>query len=344
MLSRYSLLGTTAAIALYATLGCGLEQTDFRVQVTDATTGNPLVGASVEVDYLQAPTNAGGQARFNVRPGAHDLTVSCRGYEQVQTAVVLYNAGMAVKSIAMMPLSEPVNPPSPPAPSPGASPQPGASPSPTPAKGLQIFGKLTDGTGVRIPKASVYVESEWGIPFGTADSNAVGEYRIGKLPKGQALRVTAIADGYKSRSRVVTPTADWRLDFTGIYALTPNTAQTPSVGAGTTLVTGRVEDVQGRGLSGVIIKADSSDVRYPFKETTIARNGAFEIAVPTDLPLRFIASKYGYRSVTFTETIASAHAGERIRLDFKGQRALDRAPMGASSVVNDHQEAPEAAE
>lgn len=324
MLSRLPLIGLTAvvAIAAYGTLGCGLEQTDLRVQVLDAASGNPVVGAQVEVDYLQERTNVGGMARFLVRPGAHDLSIAHRAYEPLDTSVVLYNPGMAVKTVSLQPL-----PPTPPTtePSPGASPQPGPSATPAPGKTITVFGRVTDPAGTRIPKASVYIESEWGIPFGTADTSAVGEYKIAKLPRNQALRITAIADGYRARTRVITPSADWRLDFTGVYAL----AKTPPVtqpDAGMARVTGKVEDTQGRALDGVIVKAEAYNTRHPFKETAIARKGHYEIVVPTGLPLRFIASKYGHRSVTFVETIAPRN-GEPIKLHFQGQRALDPTPI-----------------
>lgn len=327
MIARLPLFGLTAAvtIAVYGTAGCGLEQTDLRVQVLDAESGNPVVGAQVEVDTLQQRSNVAGMARFNVRTGgAHNLSISHPGFESLDTSVVLYNPGIFVKTISLQPMSHvPVSPD--PSPSPGTSPQPGPSTSPAPGKTIAIFGKVTDPAGTRIPKALIYIESEMGVPFGSADTSAQGEYKIAKLPKNQPLRITAIADGYRSRSRVITPNADWRLDFTGVYALNKS-APDSNPEAGMVRVTGQVEDTMGRALDNVILKAEAYNTRHPFKETTIAKKGSYAIVVPAGMPLRFVASKYGHRSVTFVETIAP-RTGEVIKLHFTGQRALDPTPI-----------------
>ncbi len=319
-----------------AATGCGTfsQQAELLVRVVDARSGQAIVGATVAADYLSKRTGAGGQVRLLLKPDMYDLTVEHPAFLSMTTTVVIVSGVGAAKTIGLYPRPggvEPLPGPGPdPIPSngPGPSPGPSGAPSTAPEKGAAIFGRVTDESGARIPNAMVFAESGWGIPLGNARTNAHGEYRVEKLSRGQQARVTVIADGYKSVTRAATPAGEWRMDFTGAYALRRDVPPPPDpAGPPTVRVEGRVEDSMGRPLDGAIIKAESENVRYPFSQMAVARGGRFELKCPAEVPIRFTASKVAHRPVTFTERLERPGFGGDVRVEFTGIRALDPTPV-----------------
>lgn len=319
-----------------AATGCGTfaQQAELVVRVVDARSGQGIVGATVQADYQTRRTGAGGQARFLLKPDMYDLTVEHPAFLAMTTTVVIASGVGAAKTIGLYPRPNGVEPlpgPGPdPTPStgPNPSPAPSGAPSTAPEKGAAIFGRVTDETGTRIPNAMIFAESAWGIPLGNARTNAHGEYRVDKLSRGQQARVTVIADGYKAVTRSATPTGEWRMDFTGAFALRRDVPPPPDPGGPPTVrVDGRVEDTMGRPVDGAIIKAESENVRYPFSQMAVARGGRFELKCPAEVPLRFTATKVAHRPVTFTERLERPMVGSDVRVAFTGMRALDPIPV-----------------
>lgn len=328
-------LAAVVVIAGAAT-GCGTfaQQAELLVRVVDARSGQAIVGATVEADYQSRRTGAGGQARFLLKPEMYDLTVEHPAFLSMTTTVVIVSGVGAAKTIGLYPRPNGVEPlpgvgPDPlPSNGPVPSPGPSGQPSATPEKGAAIFGRVTDESGARIPNATIFAESGWGIPLGTARTNAHGEYRVEKLSRGQQARVTVIADGFKSVTRSATPTGEWRMDFTGAYALRRDVPPPPDPGGPPTVrVEGRVEDTMGRPIDGAIIKAESENVRFPFSQMAVARGGRFDLKCPAEVPIRFTATKVAHRPVSFTERLERPGVGGDVRVEFTGMRALDPAPI-----------------
>jgi hypothetical protein len=70
------------------------------------------------------------------------------------------------------------------------------------------------------------------------------------------------------------------------------------------------------------VRVEDADNPLMFNDVGVARAGRFNLSVPTDEPLRFTASKVGYRSVSFVQTIPAGGFGMNMWVDFTGQRAL----------------------
>jgi Carboxypeptidase regulatory-like domain len=321
-----------AAVAGGGLAGCGFEQTELQVKVVDAGSGASIPGASVEVGgFRRENTNLLGVARFLVRPGTYDLEVRHPRYTGFSNMVTVFTGMAATATVRLEPAPPPTpgpsEPPAPgPTPSPGASTPAGPSPSPSPAvewQNVTLFGRVTDPTGARVPRATVFVESDFGIPFGHGTTNAQGEYRIGmKLPKGKpSVRVAAMADGYHTKIRYAAPTGTWRLDFAGAFCLQPNVPEPQEPPQVT--VTGEVKDTMGRAVKFGMVKAEAEGVRHPYKGYAWVTDGKYALTVPTQLPLRFTASALHHRPVTFVETVK----GTERRFDFTGYRALDPTPI-----------------
>ena len=327
-----SFIGPVAAIVMagVAATGCGAfsQQGELIVRVVDARSGAAITNAVVDADYQQHRTDGSGRARFQLAATTYDVSVDHPAYLPLTTTVVLAPGAIAAKTIGLYP--RPGGPqPDPASPQPGSSAQPSAAPSAGPEiKTATIFGRVTDDRSTRLPNATVFIESGWGIPLGQARTNAVGEYRVEKLPRGQQARVTVILDGYKSVTREATPAGDWRMDFVGVYALRKDVppVQDPS-GHPFAKVTGRVEDTMGRPIDGAIIKAEADGVRFNFSQMAIARGGRYELKCPTQIPIRFTASKVNHRPVSFVEAIDPAVYGQEARMDFTSGRALDPTPI-----------------
>ena len=319
-----------AVVTASGLAGCGLEQTELAVRVLDATSGAPIDGASVEVDgFRRERTNRLGVARFMLRSGAYTVDVSAPRYEKITNTVSVFT-GMASSAEVRLERQAAPTPGSSTQPSPTPTPAPGASTAPTPkpsasapaAETVTLYGKVTDPTGARVKGATIYVESNWGIPFGEpATTNGQGEYKLqAKVPRGTGVRVSAMAEGFVAKSRQVTPKGEWRLDFAGAFALSPDVTE-PDLPA-EVRVSGQLEDTTGKALRFAVVKVESEDMRYPFSRKVPAFLGRFELKVPTRLPLRFTASAEGHRTVTFVETVKSSSP----RFDFTGYRALDPKP------------------
>lgn len=317
-----ALLGLVAVAAM----GCGLDQGDLSVRVLDARTQVAIASARVTVDgYRELTTNGAGFARTALPAGMHAVVIEHDAYTPVEEMIRLQPREQASRTVRLLPKAEP---------SPGPSPSPGPAPSgePTPAPSgvpsavpsaearVELFGRVTDDAGTRLAGAIVFVESPLGLPHGSASTNAQGEYHVRDLPGGQALRVTALADGRRSISRTVKPSGVWRLDFTGAYGLKPP-APPPSEHV---RVVGRVENAAGQALDQAIVRVETYRSRAPWQGTAIAKDGAYELSVPSGAQLRFTATQAGHRPISFLETVRGAQA----RVDFTGARSL----VPASSV------------
>jgi hypothetical protein len=261
---------------------------------------------------------------------SYDVTVAHANYLPLTKMVTLYPGPAAAFTILVYPRPDgPVDPT--PAPGPGETPAPGAStppgPKPTNDPGVAVFGRVVDEKGNRIPGAMVMFQTGW-ITVGSASTNAQGEYRVEHLPRGQQLTAVAAADGYDAVNRTLAPQAEWRLDFASAFALKKHVEPAPAPGAPTRLViTGKLEDTMGRPLDGVFVRVESANVRYPFNQTVLGRNGKYKLVVPTDLPLRFTASKPNFHTMSFTDTVPASSFGGAAQEDFTGPRALDPAPI-----------------
>lgn len=322
-------LALVSATMLSAMLGCGLDQADLRLRVLDGRTNVAVAGAHVLVDgHRDARTNGAGFASLPLTPGIHRLAVSHRDYATLEDEVRLQPRETAVRVVRLAP--RPAETPLPsPAPNPSASPVPGASPTPTPhptpsaEARAELFGRVTDDAGNRLTNVLIFVESPFGLPLGSATTNAHGEYRVGDLPSGRDVRATAILENRRSVSRTVKPVGAWRLDFTGAYGLKPPATPEPGSPA-QARVAGLVKDTRGRTLDGAVVRVEASNVRYPFNGTAVTRNGRYELSVPTGLRLRFSAQKEHHRPMSFHLKVEDAQA----QVDFTGPRALE--PLGSS--------------
>lgn len=334
-----------AVVSLVATVGCGIQQTDLALKVVDARTGAPVSGADVNVNGMDAQTPTSGVAHFLLRPDTYDVSVQDDAYLPLSTTVTLGPGAGTARTIPLYPRPVDPNATPGPAPDPNATPGPGGTPVPLPPRpsndpGVAVFGRVTDPSGARVGGAMVMVANTYGVPLGTATSTAQGEYRLDHVLRGHQLRLTAVADGYDSVTRSFTPSSDWRMDFTGQFALKKHVDPGPDPQHPSTLmVQGTVQDTFGNPLDGVLVHIQAYNVRYPFDRMTIGRHGHYQMAVPTDLPLSFTASKTGYRPTTFQQSVAASTFGEAASVDFTGTRALDLLPvsqmgsMAAMSVI-----------
>ncbi|MDB5101071.1 MAG: hypothetical protein JWM80_5492 [Cyanobacteria bacterium RYN_339] len=328
MAFRIPTKGGLAAVAIVLAAGCGVQQTDMLIRVLDARTQAPVVGATVTANDRDQATNMAGVTHFLVRPNSYDVTVAHQNYLPLTKMVSIYPGPAAAFTIYLYPRPDG---PVPPSPGPGVSPAPGASvppgPKPTNDPGVAVFGRVVDDKGTRIPGAMVMFQTGW-IVVGSASTNAQGEYRVEHLPRGQQLNVTAAADGYDAMNRSCNANADWRLDFASAFALKHHVEPAPAPDRPANIaISGKIEDTMGRPLDGVVVRVESSNVRFPFNQTAIGRNGRYRMVVPTDLPLRFTASKANFHTMSFTDTVPAASFGGGAQEDFAGPRALDAAPI-----------------
>lgn len=338
MTTPYTFLRAPLAIALMATAsaGCGAlqDRSDLQIRVIDARNNQPVNGAVVEVEYLTQRTGPSGTTRFQLRSRSYEVGIEHPAYLPLTTTVVLYG-GLVSKTVALYP--RPDGPPGPgpmptPTPNPGGSGQPTPPPGPTPSPGadntVAVFGRVADAQGNRLAGTSIMVESSWGIPIGTQTTGANGEYRIAKVPRGAQVRVIAFKEGFTAVSRPITPGGDWRLDFTGAFALRPAIAPLPTPGGPVPVTAkGDVEDTMGRPIDGAFVRVESADARYPFSASAITRHGRYSVRVIAGLPLRFTASKVDHRTVTFTQKLEMPSFGDTVAVDFTGVRALDPTPI-----------------
>ncbi|HEY9723387.1 MAG TPA: carboxypeptidase regulatory-like domain-containing protein [Oscillatoriaceae cyanobacterium] len=324
------LLPAFTIAAVFATFGCGYQQAQLLVRVVDADTGNPLPGANVMADGVIEHTNGNGVAPFTLHDGSCLVTVARSGYVPATASILLDSSQMVTQTIALHtggPLPTPT-------PAPSASPVPGVSPSPTPQPSARpsqapvtvtVGGRVTNPTGTRLKGAYVFVTTTDGRPLGSAVTDNLGQYSLGGLPAGEPLDVTAIATGDGPKSRVITPTGNWHLDFTGFYGLSPDQ---PPVIDGNTLATvnGEVDDNSGAPLDGVLIQAQAYGTNFAYQDATVAHDGHFSMRVPTNIPLRFSAQKPQFRTMSFIETIPDGGYGEQMQVDFTQDRALIKTP------------------
>ncbi|MEB3220670.1 MAG: carboxypeptidase-like regulatory domain-containing protein [Candidatus Sericytochromatia bacterium] len=306
------------------TLGPGAE---LIVRVVDARSGQGVPGATVEVDWQVLRTAGAGAARVSLRPGAYELTVSHGGYEPSVSSVMLAPGATLARTVGLRPRPEAASPQPSPAGTPGTSPTPSPGASPSAEPGAVVFGKVTDGKGGRLAGALVLVESTWGVPLAEARTTAVGEFRFPGLPRRQPAKFTAIADGHRSITRVVTPAGEWRLDFTGVHALAPERPPVTEPGGPPVVkVDALVTNALGTAVDGAVLRAESEAVRFPFATTLVTKLGHAEFLCPSGIPVRFTATKVGHRPITFVERLEPVPGGGPLRLDFKGGRALVPAP------------------
>ncbi|MEB3328745.1 MAG: carboxypeptidase-like regulatory domain-containing protein [Candidatus Sericytochromatia bacterium] len=309
--------------------GCGSlgPGAELIVRVIDARSGQAVAGAIVEVDWQVLRTTGGGTARVGLRPGTYELTVTHGAFEPSVSGIMLAPGATLARTVGLRPRPDGGSPsPSPSAPPVAApGPSPAASPSATP--GATVYGKVTDGRGGRLGGALVLVESTWGLPLAEARTTAVGEFRFPGLPRRQPVKITAIAEGHRAVTRVVRPDGEWRLDFTGVHALTPERPQGAEPGGPPMVkVDALVTNGAGDAVDEAIVRAESEAVRFPFSTTRVARHGHAEFLCPTGIRIRFTASKLGHRPVTFVERLEPPSGSGPFRLDFTGGRALTATP------------------
>lgn len=324
--------GVCVVLAAMA-VGCGAQQADLTLKVVDGRNGQGLAGATVSVNQVDQATNAQGLAHYALRADSYDVNVSAGGYLPLSTTIVLAGGAPVARTLSLYPRPDA---------SPGAgSPAPGSSLPPIPAPsadpGVAVFGRVTDASGNRVASAMVMVAgAQYGLPIASAVTNAQGEYRLAHVPRGKALQIVAAADGDDGSKRGFTPTSDWRIDFTGQFALKPHQDATDHAQVAT--IQGTLQDTYGATLDGVLVHVESSNVRYPFDRFVIGRKGRYQLAVPTNLPLRFTAAKPGYRPTTFTDSVpANVGMGDAPSENFTGPRALDLAPVqepGSMGALN----------
>jgi hypothetical protein len=306
------------------TLGRGAE---LIVRVIDARSGQAVVGATVEVDWHVLRTAGTGTARVGLPPGAYELTVTHGAFEPSVSSIMLAPGATLARTVGLRPRPEGGSPTPAPTGSPAASPAPSPGASPSAAPGAAVFGKVTDGRGGRLAGVLVLVESTWGLPLAEARTTGVGEFRFPDLPRRQPVKFTAIAEGHRAVTRVVRPDGEWRLDFTGVHALTPDRPPVSEPGGPPVVkVDALVTDAGGVAVDGAIVRAESEAVRFPFTTTRVARQGHTEFLCPSGIPVRFTATKVGHRPVTFVERLEPVPGGGPFRLDFKGGRALAATP------------------
>lgn len=325
-------------LLLGSAAGCGTWafQAELLIRVVDERTGRALPGATVQADYLVRRTGPSGKARFVLRPATYNVMIEHPAFAPMEVSVVLTPNAVAAKTVGLQPRPRP----SLPSPVPSVSASPGASPaSPQPSEvasapadaGAVVFGRVTDEAGNRVSGAYLLLESNWGVPLGEARTNAVGEFKVAQLPKGQSLKLTVLADGFKSVTRHATPVGEWRLDFTGLWSLRKDLPPSPVPGGPPVVrVEGVIQDTSGRSLSGAFVRVESDNVRYPLMQVVAAPQGSFELKLPAEIPVRFTATKPGYRPVTFVERLELTTGGGPLRLDFSAGRAL--APLVSSGV------------
>lgn len=317
--------GVAVVVLLGAASGCGTWgfQAELLVRVVDERTGQAVPGAKVQADYLMRRTGPSGQARFVLRPAAYDVVVEHPAFAPMEVSVVLAPNAVAAKTVGLQPRAKPPAPSPTPTASAPVSPQPSAGASAPIEVGATVFGRVTDEAGNRLPGAQVLLESNWGIPLGEARTNGTGEFKVSQLPKGQSLKLTAMANGFKSVTRNASPAGDWRLDFTGAWALRPDTPPTPAPGGPPIVrVDGVVQDTAGRVVEGAFVRVESDNVRYPLHQMVSAAKGSFEFKLPAQIPIRFTATKPGYRPVTFVERLELITGAGPLRVDFTEGRAL----------------------
>jgi len=157
--------------------------------VTDSSTGNPIVGASVSTDSGQSgTTDAGGNYTLGDVPvGDRTVTASATGHVTQQKQTTVTDGGESQLDFALDPAS-------------------------TGGGTGTIKGRVTDaGTGAKL--AGVLVETDTGQ---SARTNRGGRYTLKDVPQG-VRTVTATADGYAPKSQQVnvvaggTATADFAL-------------------------------------------------------------------------------------------------------------------------------------
>lgn len=146
--------------------------------VTDASTGNPIAGASVSTQPTTLLVTTDAQGNFsisNVTPGSYTVSASASGYLAGSASVTVTGGQTAAANLALQP---------------------------EPTTGT-ISGTVTEeGTSMPIAGASVSTQPA----TTTATSDAQGNYTISDVDEG-SYTVTASASGYMDDSTNVTVTA-----------------------------------------------------------------------------------------------------------------------------------------
>jgi hypothetical protein len=330
--------GTIVTALMAVVVGCGVDQTDLALKIVDARSGQAIAGANVSVNDRQAQTTSQGIVHFTLRPQTYDVTVDEPSHLPLTTTLVVFAGAPSARTIGLYP--KPTDPNAP-TPAPTGAPDPvvsGAPPVPLPPRpsadaGVAVFGRVMDESGGRVPNAVVMTEIGFGTALGTATTNAQGEYRIEHAPRGQQLRVTVAADGFNAVTRTIVPKTDWRVDFSGQFALRSSVTPAPAPNSPVRIMLqGKLQDTYGHSLDGVFVHVEAYNVRYPFDKIVVGHNGRYELLVPTELPLRFTASKPGYRSTTFVQSVPASTFGDAAQVDFSGPRALDLAPVSEMGI------------
>lgn len=169
--------------------------------VTDAGTGQPLVGAAVSADGTTVHTDASGHYELPAAVGGRDVTATAFGHDPMTAQDVSVTAqATTTQNFAL-------------------SPQPSVT----------LSGTITDGSGHGWPVyAKVTVR---GIPGGIVYTDpATGRYQV-NVPRGQAqtLEITPAYPGYQPRVATVSvgsgdTAADYQLDVDASTCTAPGYA------------------------------------------------------------------------------------------------------------------------
>lgn len=236
-----------------------------RGTVRDALTNAPLAGVQVEAAGLIAETTEDGQYQIlNVPSGQVTVTTSLAGYSSATITGQLFAGGLLVYSPSL---------------------------ASNDAEAAALFGTVTDGV-TNLPLAGVSI-SVTGSNIASAETNALGEYRIAPLQAG-AIQVQASKAGYDTVSAGGTVFEKIRLAFSpAMYS----TGTTP-VGLNASRFSGTVVDsTTNTPLPGVTVTATHGGL------TTLATTdgaGQFNVGgvVAAEVSLEF--DKSGYVATTFS--------------------------------------------
>ena len=163
--------GTPAVVAAFT----GPPHGDLDGQVTSASTGKPVAGATVTVDGTSVTTDSTGEYDLPLPAGSYDVITSAYSYNPATSnAVAIAQGATTTENIAL-------------------------TPQPT----VMISGKVTDGSGQGWPlEARITLN---GIPGTSYTDPYTGRYTLTVLPsQAYTMHITAVSAGYRAVTRKIT--------------------------------------------------------------------------------------------------------------------------------------------